>query len=96
MNQFPPKIAAQGAPLVSLPPVANVKNLQSEKFHYFVGTPFLKYRKLTLVRNTRNTYNRDVNEDYWMTHIYKLDMMSCANIYSSTNLQYLQYIYLHV
>jgi hypothetical protein len=34
------KIAAQGASLVSLPPMANVKNLQSEKFHYFVGTPF--------------------------------------------------------
>jgi hypothetical protein len=50
---------------------------------------------MALVRITRNKYNRDVNEDYWMTHIYKLDMMSCANIYSSTNLQYiyLQYMY---
>ncbi len=55
---------------------------------------FWKYRKMALVRNTRNPYNRDVNEVYWMTHTYKLDLMSCANIYSSTNLQYLQYIHI--
>jgi hypothetical protein len=52
MNQIPPSpyfrkfgeiFAAQGAPPVLLTPVANGKNLQSEKFNYFVLTSLSSY-----------------------------------------------------
>jgi hypothetical protein len=40
-RKFAEIFAAQGAPSVSLPQVANEKDFQSEKFIYFFGTPLV-------------------------------------------------------